>query len=126
MKPIRVLIVEDELLVAASLRAEFEDDGAFECDVVNTDSAAIEAVRNTSVDAIVMDIHLGGDTDGIELGIRIREFSSVPLLFYTAFADDETAARARDVTQAILVEKPVRTDRLIQIVAHLIEHAEAD
>ncbi len=107
----RVLIVEDELLVAWHLESLVRDQHLDVCAMVPDGDGAIE--QADEVDLIVMDIRLAGRLDGIETARRIRERSDTPIIFVTAHGDAETRARIdRIVPGAPVLAKPISADRL--------------
>ncbi len=91
----RILIVEDERLVASSLKRCLTDWGYQVPSVVASGEEAIEAAEHTNPDAVLMDILLEGDMDGIEAASRIREAYDIPVIFLTAYAEDTFLARAK-------------------------------
>lgn len=80
----RILIIEDEALVAMELRFVLEDLGYEVADVCATAKAAQEVVRETDVDLALVDIHLSDGATGIELGRRLGQEMGVSVLFMTA------------------------------------------
>ena len=96
--PARVLICEDELLVADDLKQRLIDMGY---DVVATVASGPEAVQlagEQRPDLVLMDVRLQGDMDGIQAAERIRAGSGIPVVYLTAYADDDTLKRAK-ITQ---------------------------
>ncbi|MDN3637639.1 EAL domain-containing protein [Simiduia curdlanivorans] len=90
----KVLIVEDENIVALDLKLRLEKLGY---DVVGTAATAEKALRlfNTQQpNVVLMDIHIRGDTDGIETANQIKQHADIPVIFLTAYADDDTLSRA--------------------------------
>jgi len=92
--PLRVLIVEDESLVALDLEERLIKLGYAVCGVVDTGDEALKSVLKGKVDLILMDIHIRGETDGIETAAILRETADVPVVFLTAHADEATLERA--------------------------------
>jgi len=80
----RILIIEDEALVAMELRFVLEDLGYEIAGVCATAKAALDAVRETEVDLALVDIHLSDGATGIELGRRLGQEMGVTVLFMTA------------------------------------------
>jgi CheY-like chemotaxis protein len=111
----RVLIVEDELLVAWHLESLARDQNLDVCGLVPDGDGAIEQAIDLGVDLILMDIRLAGRMDGIEAARRIREQRNTPIIFITAHGDPATRAKieqalpgtpvlAKPITAAILKE----------------------
>src|SRR6185437_6580579 len=84
----RVLIVEDELLVAWHLESLSREQNLEVCGLVPDGAGAIEQ----AVDLVLMDIRLAGRMDGIEAARRIREQRDTPIIFVTAHGDANTRA----------------------------------
>jgi PAS domain S-box-containing protein len=89
----RILVVEDEALVAADLEARLEALGFNVCGIADTCDDAIADARAMQPDLVLMDINLIGPRDGIEAAVEIRRSCGIPIIFITAYADDATLAR---------------------------------
>lgn len=108
MDNIRILIVEDEPIIAADLEDRLTDMGfdiAGQCD---SGEAALELVQLQAPDLILMDIHLSGRLDGIETTKKILEKHHVPVVFLTSNSDEATFARAKSTLPAAFLTKPFR------------------
>ncbi|MBV8617977.1 MAG: response regulator, partial [Curvibacter sp.] len=90
----RVQIVEDERIVALDLKLALEALGCEVTGIVADGEAALALARRLPPDLILMDIHLEGEMDGTEVARRIREEQGVPVVFLTAFAEDDTLRKA--------------------------------
>jgi two-component system response regulator HydG len=90
-----ILIVEDEGVVAKDVENRLVAQG-YEIAgwVVSGEDALIE-VESSAPDLVLMDIYLKGALNGIEAAERIRRQYDVPVVFVTAYADDETLSRAK-------------------------------
>lgn len=108
----RVLVVEDELIVARDLQLTLQRLG-YDCPKVA--GSAAEALRTAAdhcPDLVLMDIHLPGDLDGIDCARALREGFDVPVVFLTAYSDPDTLSRAAAIGSHGYLVKPVRTDEL--------------
>lgn len=108
----RILIVEDEVLVAMDIRRVIQQLGY---EVVGTAATAEEAFRlaeSSRPDLAVMDIHIKGTLDGIDTAQRLRKEWDVPAVYLTAYADDETLRRARETEPHGFLTKPFREREL--------------
>ena len=94
MKNTRIQIVEDERIVALDLKQALEALGCEITGIVATGPAAIELARRSPPDLILMDIHLEGPMDGTEAARAIRSVVPVPIIFLTAYAEDDNLRRA--------------------------------
>ncbi len=106
MERIKVLIVEDELIVSEELKEILEDNGYEVVGQSNTVEGTIEAVLRTSPDVVLMDIHLKDDGDGIDLAERILSLNQSAIIFLTAYDDHKLIERARRVKPAAYIVKP--------------------
>jgi two-component system cell cycle sensor histidine kinase/response regulator CckA len=102
----RILVVEDEALVAADLEARLEVLGFEVCGVADTCDSAITDARDLQPDLVLMDINLIGPRDGIDAAVEIRKSSGIPIIFITAYADDATLARIRPADPFGYIVKP--------------------
>jgi two-component system, cell cycle sensor histidine kinase and response regulator CckA len=94
-RPRRVVIAEDESLIAEELRTRLQRMGLdVSCTVASAEDA-LDAVARTSPDLVLMDIQLKGRMDGIEAAGRIRQRFHVPVIYLTAHSDAATIARAK-------------------------------
>ena len=88
METSRILIVEDEYIIAKDLQMSLENMGYTVCAIASSGEEAIERVEKEKPDLALMDIVLKGTMDGIEAAERIRSNFGTPLIFLTAFSDD--------------------------------------
>lgn len=102
----RILIVEDEVIVAMELRDRLEGLHYTVLDNVTTGAEAIKLAQAHRPDLILMDIMLDGEMDGIEAAAQIRAEQSVPVVFLTAYSDEGTLTRAKDVAPFGYIVKP--------------------
>jgi PAS domain S-box-containing protein len=102
----RILVVEDEALVAADLEERLEVLGFEVCGVADSCEGAIADANALQPDLVLMDINLIGPRDGIDAAIEIHETSNIPVIFLTAYADDATLARIRPADPFGYIVKP--------------------
>jgi CheY-like chemotaxis protein len=118
----RVLIVEDELLVAWHLESLAREQHLEVCGLVPDGDGAIEQAVDFDVDLILMDIRLAGRMDGIEAARRIRERRTTPIIFITAHGDPATRATVdRVIPNAPVLAKPISADRLRDAIASVMK-----
>lgn len=108
----RLMIVEDEGLVALDLKNRLEDFGYAVDPPVADGDQAFEEARRLKPDLVLMDIRLGNGTNGIDAAERIRRELSIPVVFVTAHSDGPTFARARQVGFVGFVLKPIHDGAL--------------
>jgi DNA-binding NarL/FixJ family response regulator len=103
----RVLIVEDEVLLAESLEDMLTEDGHEVCGKAITADDAVSLARTTHPDVVLMDIKLVGARDGIDAAQAIRGEQTCRVVFLTAYADRPTTERIkRTVPDALILHKP--------------------
>jgi two-component system, cell cycle sensor histidine kinase and response regulator CckA len=119
--PGRILVVEDEAIIAADLA---ETLGALGYDVVATADTAEDAIvkaAGLAPDLVLMDVRLAGATDGIQAAATIKQRADIPVIFLTAHSDDETLTRAIGVAPLGYLVKPFRPSELrcaIELALH--------
>ena len=115
--PRRVLIVEDETIVAMSLEALVEDFGLEPCGVAATGIDAVALARALRPDLVLMDVSLLGEMDGIEAARLAREAVGVRVVFVTAYGSGEIMDRIRSAhPDAPVVSKPVDPSVLLRAI----------
>ncbi len=106
MQPKKVLIVEDEGVVALSLKIMLKKIGYEVAGIAITGEEAIAMAKEHLPDVILMDIHLKGDMDGIQATKEINKITDIPVIYLTAYADDDTVKRALKTESASYLVKP--------------------
>ncbi|MGV7929763.1 MAG: PAS domain S-box protein [Spirochaetota bacterium] len=120
----RILIVEDESIIALDLSGILRNLGYGISGIVPSGARAIDAATADPPDLILMDIILLGDMDGIEAARRIRSVRDIPVIYLTANADPATVQRARDTEPYAYLNKPVDArDLYSNIDSALYKHA---
>lgn len=114
----RILIVDDDDLVARSLSLRLAAMGYGIAGVTASGAGAMAMVESERPDLVLMDIMLAGDVDGIEAARLILERSAVPILYLTAHADDALFERARITAPHAYLLKPYN-DRELQLAIEL-------
>jgi PAS domain S-box-containing protein len=108
----RILVVEDESIVALDVSIKLEDMGYRVCGCVPSGEEAIAEVERARPDLVLMDVKLQGTMDGIEAVERIRAGFNTPVVYLTAYADKLTVARARETGPLGYVLKPFEVAEL--------------
>ena len=118
----RVLIVEDELLVAWHLESLAREQDLDVCGLVPDGDGAIEQAIDLDVDLILMDIRLAGRMDGIEAARRIRDQCNTPIIFITAHGDPATRAHIEQVLPGTpVLAKPITAGSLREAIASVMK-----
>jgi two-component system cell cycle sensor histidine kinase/response regulator CckA len=95
MANIRILIAEDENIVAMEMANRLQALGYAVIGQTQSGEQAIALVKELSPDLVLMDIHLGGEMDGIGAAEVITQRFGVPVIYVTGYADDVTLQRAK-------------------------------
>lgn len=108
----RVLIVEDEKIIALDLQRRLEKFGYSVVALAGTADEAVSAATEYIPDIILMDIMLGGERDGVDAAMEIKETLPIPFVFLTAYADERTVERAKQAQPVGYVLKPFKEREL--------------
>jgi CheY-like chemotaxis protein len=117
----RVLIVEDEIIVALSLERSL---GSFGYDVVGLATKGSDAIRiakELMPDIVLIDINLEDEIDGIDVAERLREIGDIPFVYLTSYSGDEILKRAIGTRPYGYLTKPARPREIyttIETVLH--------
>ncbi|MDS7595411.1 ATP-binding protein [Agrobacterium tumefaciens] len=94
MSQASILVVEDERVVSRDIQLQLQNIGYRVAGAAVTGEDAIRLALETSPDLVLMDIRLEGEMDGIQAADSIRRQARIPVVYLTAYADDETVRRA--------------------------------
>ncbi|HSI91309.1 MAG TPA: response regulator, partial [Adhaeribacter sp.] len=101
----KILIAEDEIIIAEDIASCLEELGYYIC-AIDSGDHLMEIIRETEPDLILLDIHLKGEIDGVELAAQIKQEFDIPFIFLTAYADKPTIDRAKTVEPYGFIVKP--------------------
>jgi two-component system, cell cycle sensor histidine kinase and response regulator CckA len=119
--PLSLLVVEDEVIVARDLELTLHSLGYRVAGSVADADAAVLAAERLSPDLVLMDIRLRGATDGISAARSIWDRFGIPVIFLTAYSDEETIGRAQKALPFGFIVKPFLAQQLrpaIEIAVH--------
>lgn len=103
---IKILIVEDNVIIADDMQSMLEEIGYEIVDNVIVYEQAIEVLKSKQVDLVLIDIILASDKTGIDLGKHIRENYDIPFIFVTSNSDRATVENAKTVKPNGYLVKP--------------------
>ncbi len=121
-----ILIVEDDLLVGMYTRKLLEQMGYRVIAVETTGEGALNQAVEGGSDLILMDIALGGNRDGLETAEAIRGHVDTPIIFSTAYTDEEMLTRANRLEPAGYLLKPLEPRQLLVTVEMALHKAEVE
>lgn len=128
MENARILIVEDERIVAKDIENCLKKFGYEVTATIASGLGGIQKVEETHPDLVLMDISLRGDLDGIEAAQQIRDRFNLPVVYLTAFSDETTLERAKITDPFGYILKPFEDRELytaieVALARHRAERA---
>ncbi|RXJ91847.1 DNA-binding response regulator [Arcobacter sp. CECT 8983] len=108
----KVLIVEDETIVALEIKKVLEKLDFIVTDMATDYGSALKSVKDNKPDIILMDIDLRDDKDGIDVAKQIQKTSNIPIIYTTAYSDEKTLNRAIETNPVTYLIKPFKRDEL--------------
>jgi DNA-binding NarL/FixJ family response regulator len=121
---LKILIVEDDRTTSKVLELQLSNLGYGVVGSARTANEAIRMVRAHEPDLVLMDINLGRGGDGISTAELVRREHGIPVVYVTAYADDETLDRAKKTLPFGYVNKPIRPTDLRTTISLAINQAE--
>lgn len=108
----RILVVEDENIIAMDIRRTLKGFGYEVCGVVSSGEESIEKAFQNRPDLVLMDIGLRGTIDGICAAKEIQSRMNVPIIYLTAYGDESTLNRADKAKHYGYIHKPINESEL--------------
>lgn len=105
---LKILIVEDEMLIAANIGAQLEALGYEVAGIFPRGEEAIKSVQSEKPDLVLMDIRLKGELDGVETASQMQKEGPIPIIYLTANADDKHFDRAKATNPYAFISKPFK------------------
>lgn len=121
-----LLVVEDEKIIALDLQRRLEKFGYTVVALASDAESALQLAREHRPDIVLMDIMLGGERDGVDAAIAIREELEIPVVFLTAYADERTVERAKQAEPVGYVLKPFKERELQTTIEIALYKARVD
>lgn len=112
MEKAKILVVEDQNIVALNIRNKLRNLGYTVPSTAATGEEAIRKAELTRADLVLMDIMLKGDIDGIQAASEIKKRLGTPVIYLTAYTDSETLERAKLTEPAGYISKPFKEEDL--------------
>jgi len=112
----RLLIVEDEPILALELKEDLQDLGYTITDVIADGDMVLRSFLNNRPDVVLMDIRLHGFRDGIDSAAQIRAFYQTPVVYLTSLPEAEVCKRLSRTSPYRYVEKPYDLAKLTQAI----------
>lgn len=107
-QPFKILIVEDEMIIAANISLQLSTLGYEVTGVVSRGVEALLSLKQNKPDIILLDILLKGNLDGIETAQAMQKDHNIPIIYLTANADDDHFNRAKATNPYAFISKPFK------------------
>jgi CheY-like chemotaxis protein len=117
-RPPRILIIEDERIVAADLQETLNAQGYDAYAIAANGPEALAIAREACPDIVLTDIRIDGEIDGIEVAAQLRDEFNTAVIFVSALVDDATLQRARQSRPYAHLVKPV-SDQMLKMAIDL-------
>jgi DNA-binding response OmpR family regulator len=118
---IRVLLVEDEVIIAMEIEMELKSLGMNVVGKAISYDGAIEIAKNKLPNVVLMDVNLRGKKNGIDTAKDILAIHHIPIIFISAYTDEETENRMKEVPGSYFLPKPFTIDDLSAKIDEVFE-----
>ena len=108
----KIMVVEDEVVIAMRLQQRLASMGFDTTDIAHTGEEAVDKAGRLRPDLILMDIMIPGKLDGIDAAKTIKAEFGIPVVFLTAFSEDNIIKRAREAEPYGYILKPFQKDSI--------------
>lgn len=126
MNPIKIWVVEDEVIVAQDIAGRLKKLGYQVIATVASGEEAIKKITENPPNLVLMDIVLKGDMDGITAAEIIHSKMKVPIVFLTAYGDIKTLERAKQTNPFGYIIKPFQQKDLRAAIETALERHEIE
>lgn len=113
---IKVIIVEDEVLIARHIEEILIDGGYHVLGITHDSEKALDLISSQQPEVVILDINICGSKDGIEVAESINGFGKTAIIFLTALSDIHTLERAKKVNPAGYIIKPFKPSDLLSSI----------
>ena len=126
VNPARVLIVEDEGIIAGHIASRLVRTGYEVAGIAESSDEALAKIDNLRPDLVLMDIRIKGPLDGVETTAKMRERHDIPVIYLTAHTDQQTVNRAKLTGAFGFLTKPIHHTSLSTAIEMAIHKHRAD
>lgn len=122
--PVKILIVEDEMVIAANISLQLSDLGYEVTGILPRGEEALSQIKIEKPDIVLLDIQLKGDLDGIETAQEIQRLYEIPIIYLTANTDIAHFNRAKETHPYAFISKPFKKldlQRAIELTQERVE-----
>jgi DNA-binding LytR/AlgR family response regulator len=122
----KIIIVEDEALIADHIAMILADAGYEISGIFDEAETLFTAMKNSIPDAVLLDINLNGALDGVDIANEINKEYHVPIIFLTSNTDVRTIERVKYTKPAGFITKPYTPEELVSNLSIILFKAAAD
>lgn len=115
-QPIKILIVEDQFITAKGIQKSLEGLGYEVVGITSNEADTLKIIEETSPNLVLMDIKLKGEEDGVTITYTVQSQYNIPVVFLSAYTDDETIERVYHVGAYGFVVKPYKDIKLKEAI----------
>ncbi len=123
MHKIKILIVEDELIIAEDIRMQLIKLGYSVTGMATSYNEAVDSIMQDLPDLVLVDIIIDGHKDGIELGNFLKTEAEIPFIYLTSHSDINTISRAKETQPDAYLLKPFKADNLFTSIEIALSNA---
>lgn len=105
---VKILIVEDEMIIAANISLQLNELGYEVTGIVPRGEEALMHIKSEVPDILLLDINLKGNLDGIETALEMQKTHNIPVIYLTANVDDAHFNRAKETRPYGFISKPFK------------------
>lgn len=106
--PPKILIVEDEMIIAANISLQLNEFGYEVTGILSRGEDALVQIKEETPDIVLLDIQLKGELDGVETASIMHEQYNIPIIYLTANADEANFNRAKETHPYAFISKPFK------------------
>ena len=125
-QPIKIFIVEDEMIIAANISLQLTNLGYEVSGIVPRGEEALQHIQENKPDIVLLDINLKGNIDGIETAELMQKEYSIPIIYLTANADEIHFNRAKKTNPHAFISKPFKKLDLQRAIELTVNRLQAD
>lgn len=125
-KKSKILIVEDEMIIAADLSIQLTKLGYEVIGIQTRAEDSLKTLEENKPDVILMDIILSGEMNGITAAQEILKRHQIPVIFLTSNVDDATFQQAKTAKPYAFISKPFRKDDLARAIEITLERIDTE
>jgi CheY-like chemotaxis protein len=121
----KIMIVEDENIIALDIRSMLEDLGYLVSDIVASGEESIQKASKKRPDLVLMDVKLKGSIDGVSAGEQIFRQFRIPIVYLTAYSDQATIKRinnGKNGNFSMVINKPFDEGELRTVIDDTLSH----